>query len=179
MRATRSQPPTRNSKKELAERTSDLARANDEIQRFAHIVTHDLRAPLVNIMGFAGELENSAKELEQVIATASDRDVAPSVRHKVVETVATEIPEAVGFIRSSAKKMDGLSARFLNCRGKAGARLIFSGLIWRNSWWLALTLSNTSCRWRMVGSHSRLAFERLLATDCRLSRSSEICSTTL
>ena len=97
----------------VAERTSDLARANDEIQRFAHIVTHDLRAPLVNIMGFAGELENSAKELEQVIATASDRDVAPSVRHKVVETVTTEIPEAVGFIRSSAKKMDSLVSAVL------------------------------------------------------------------
>ena len=38
-------------------RTSDLARANDEIQRFAYIVTHDLRAPLVNIMGFTAELE--------------------------------------------------------------------------------------------------------------------------
>jgi len=29
----------------VRERTSGLARANEEIQRFAHIVTHDLRAP--------------------------------------------------------------------------------------------------------------------------------------
>ena len=41
----------------VKERTVDLARANDEIQRFAYIVTHDLRAPLVNIMGFTSELE--------------------------------------------------------------------------------------------------------------------------
>src|SRR6202000_1933253 len=34
------------------ERTADLREANDEIQRFAYIVSHDLRSPLVNIMGF-------------------------------------------------------------------------------------------------------------------------------
>jgi CHASE3 domain sensor protein len=42
----------------VRERTADLARANEEIQRFAHLVTHDLRAPLVNVMGFTGELED-------------------------------------------------------------------------------------------------------------------------
>ncbi|TBR29346.1 MAG: histidine kinase, partial [Reyranella sp.] len=36
----------------VAERTEALTRANDEIQRFAYIVSHDLRSPLVNIMGF-------------------------------------------------------------------------------------------------------------------------------
>jgi len=34
------------------ERTADLREANNEIQRFAYIVSHDLRSPLVNIMGF-------------------------------------------------------------------------------------------------------------------------------
>src|SRR5262249_7686464 len=36
----------------VAERTIELARANEEIQRFAYIVSHDLRAPLVNVVGF-------------------------------------------------------------------------------------------------------------------------------
>ena len=43
----------------VAERTTDLRRANDEIQRFAYIVSHDLRSPLVNIMGFTAELERA------------------------------------------------------------------------------------------------------------------------
>ena len=45
----------------VRERTADLAQANEEIQRFAYIVTHDLRAPLVNIMGFTSELEASVE----------------------------------------------------------------------------------------------------------------------
>ena len=51
----------------VKERTADLAQANDEIQRFAYIVTHDLRAPLVNIMGFTSELESSVNSLQALI----------------------------------------------------------------------------------------------------------------
>ena len=46
----------------VKERTVDLQRANEEIQRFAYIVSHDLRAPLVNIMGFTSELEDGARD---------------------------------------------------------------------------------------------------------------------
>jgi CHASE3 domain sensor protein len=51
----------------VRERTADLGRANDEIQRFAYIVTHDLRAPLVNIMGFTSELEASLAPIQSYI----------------------------------------------------------------------------------------------------------------
>ena len=51
----------------VRERTADLVRANDEVQRFAYIVTHDLRAPLVNIMGFTSELEAGVASLQTLI----------------------------------------------------------------------------------------------------------------
>ncbi len=47
----------------VAERTADLRESNAEIQRFAYIVSHDLRAPLVNIMGFTSELQRLRDEI--------------------------------------------------------------------------------------------------------------------
>src|SRR3546814_8447681 len=47
----------------VAERTADLREANEEIQRFAYIVSHDLRSPLVNVMGFTSELQALRKDL--------------------------------------------------------------------------------------------------------------------
>ena len=48
-------------------RTAELQRANGEIQRFAYIVSHDLRSPLVNVMGFTAELETARKAIANYV----------------------------------------------------------------------------------------------------------------
>src|SRR6202171_4426481 len=53
----------------IDERTADLREANNEIQRFAYIVSHDLRSPLVNIMGFTSELEELRGDIFRRIAS--------------------------------------------------------------------------------------------------------------
>jgi signal transduction histidine kinase len=88
-------------------RTSDLQRANDEIQRFAYIVSHDLRSPLVNVMGFTGELEAAAKPLSALLDRA-EAEAPDIVTEDARHAVRTDLPEAVGFIRSSTQKMDRL-----------------------------------------------------------------------
>src|SRR3977135_3455063 len=55
----------------LDQRTADLREANNEIQRFAYIVSHDLRSPLVNIMGFTSELEELRADIFKRIAALS------------------------------------------------------------------------------------------------------------
>lgn len=88
-------------------RTQDLQRANDEIQRFAYIVSHDLRSPLVNVMGFTSELEAAVRPLSQLVEQAAARDptlVSAEARLAVEE----DLPEALGFIRASTQKMDRL-----------------------------------------------------------------------
>jgi signal transduction histidine kinase len=95
----------------VAERTADLREANDEIQRFAFIVSHDLRSPLVNIMGFTSELEALQTDI------FSDAPQSPEQR----EQQHREVNEALGFIKSSIAKMDRLINAILNL-SRAGRR---------------------------------------------------------
>lgn len=88
--------------KRVAERTSDLLDANNEIQSFAYIVSHDLRSPLVNIMGFTSELETLRDDVFARLEKAADpEDEARTL-------LATEFAEAFGFIKASTSKMDRL-----------------------------------------------------------------------
>jgi len=88
-------------------RTRDLQRANEEIQRFAYIVSHDLRSPLVNVMGFTAELDTARKALEKMIDDAEEK--APEILTQEARIAAREdLPEAIGFIRSSTQRMDRL-----------------------------------------------------------------------
>src|ERR1700754_275512 len=94
-------------------RTADLARANAEIQRFVQIISHDLRAPLVSIVGFTGELEESMGSL-RALAERSSAGGADDPVLKEARVAATELlPEAGGYIRSSTEKMERLISTIL------------------------------------------------------------------
>jgi signal transduction histidine kinase len=91
----------------VAERTTDLTRANDEIQRFAYIVSHDLRSPLVNVMGYTSELAAISPTLLELLEAAEAK--APGIVTADAQlAVREDLPEAIGFIRSSTEKMDRL-----------------------------------------------------------------------
>jgi signal transduction histidine kinase len=87
-------------------RTVELQRANEEIQRFAYIVSHDLRSPLVNVMGFTAELEETNKTLAEIMDRAEQE--APHIVTDAMRHAREDLPEAIGFIRSSTQKMDRL-----------------------------------------------------------------------
>lgn len=91
----------------VRDRTSALTQANEEIQRFAYIVSHDLRAPLVNVMGYTSELDQVGRVLERQLTTIEAQ--APDLVDKdAVVAVREDVPEAIGFIRASTAKMDRL-----------------------------------------------------------------------
>lgn len=91
----------------VQERTAELKRANSEIQRFAYIVSHDLRSPLVNVMGFTSELETATQTLHDLLAQAN-RDRPETVSPDARSIIEEDLPEAIHFIRSSTEKMDRL-----------------------------------------------------------------------
>jgi CHASE3 domain sensor protein len=89
----------------VEERTAALRESNAEIQRYAYIVSHDLRAPLVNIMGFTSELEALRSE---IFATAVKPEDDPErVR------VERDFDESIGFIKAAIAKMDALIGAIL------------------------------------------------------------------
>ena len=100
-----------NLEKIVSERTSDLQEANEEIQRFAYIVSHDLRSPLVNIMGFTAELEAWRDDALSRIQSLRDSGGGVAGDEDIQEDegeLAGEFNEAIQFIKSSITKMDRL-----------------------------------------------------------------------
>ncbi|WP_128565056.1 sensor histidine kinase [Methylobacterium crusticola] len=74
-----------------------LRESNEEIQRYAYIVSHDLRAPLVNIMGFTSEIEAGREDIRAALAGRAE-----------AARIDADLAEAVGFIKAAITKMDGL-----------------------------------------------------------------------
>jgi signal transduction histidine kinase len=110
----------------IDERTADLREANNEIQRFAYIVSHDLRSPLVNIMGFTTELEELRRDIfKRMASLARAGSPEPAVPENATDSaepvlkgtdkeLSEDFGEALGFIKSSIAKMDRLISAILS-----------------------------------------------------------------
>ncbi len=106
----------------VAERTQYLLDANSEIQSFASIVSHDLRAPLVNIMGFTGELETFRKDMFERLATLRAHAPSPNADDDDA-ALGGEFDEAIEFIKGSIAKMDRLINAILVISREGGRNL--------------------------------------------------------
>lgn len=89
----------------LERSTRELARKNEEVESFVFIVSHDLRAPLVNIQGFSRELELSCEDLQQALDELPlNAEAALSLRG----TIENGIGGALRYIGASVSKIERL-----------------------------------------------------------------------
>lgn len=82
----------------------ELQSTNEELKSFAYIISHDLRAPLVNIRGFSEEfratMEAGRSFLTKYVTVMNEED-----RKTYSEIFERDLVEEVGFIGASVKRM--------------------------------------------------------------------------
>ncbi len=92
--------------------SAQLAETNEELKRFTYIVSHDLRAPLLSLRGFSGELRRSLEALRKPVESVLENLAEPE-RSAAAQALEEAVPEALGFIESSVTRMDHLIGALL------------------------------------------------------------------
>lgn len=82
-----------------------LGTKTEELDQLFRATTHDLRAPLVNVEGFTGELDYGLEELEQILLHA---ELDGHTRASVTRLVREDLRSFLKLISSSAQRMDQL-----------------------------------------------------------------------
>ncbi len=82
----------------------------EDMETLMHVISHDLRAPIVTIQGFCQELTLACDRLKTLFEEESMSD---AVRKNVNPLVTEDIPEAVRFIRAGADSVNSVTSGIL------------------------------------------------------------------
>jgi len=91
--------------KKLRKALSDLANSQKEMEQFLYATSHDLRTPVINIMGFNKELDKLLEQLKELLKEA---DVKKDLKNTIFNKINNDIDESLNYIINSTKKIDTL-----------------------------------------------------------------------
>jgi signal transduction histidine kinase len=91
----------------------ELQQSNDELRNFTYIFFHDLREPLVNLKGFASELQATLLEARDLVGASIDR-LDERISGRLTRALQKDAPDALLFINASVHRMDLLFNAVVN-----------------------------------------------------------------
>lgn len=102
----------RRAEERLHDYAEELKETNEELRAVVYSISHDLRAPLVNIRGFSGEL---AGILQNISAALSGPGVHLSNERQahLQSMIEHEVPASLGFIKTATDRMQSLIDAYL------------------------------------------------------------------
>ena len=87
----------------------ELSQKNREVENFVYSVSHDLRAPLVNLQGFSHELKLTSDTLRALVAAPA---VPSEVQVRAAALIDDEMAESISYISNAVRHLgtiiDGL-----------------------------------------------------------------------
>jgi len=98
---------------EHKKREEELKQVNSDLETFTYIASHDLRSPLVNLKGFADELQFSLDKIKPIIFRLKS-GLSEEEQKIISQSMDEDIPEALRFIEKSTDRMDTLTTAVLN-----------------------------------------------------------------
>ena len=90
---------------EIARINLELKGKNNELEQIIYVSSHDLRSPLVNIQGFAKELNAS---LNEILDALKEEALSEATRKIIAPIMETDIPQALEHIYKGTAKIDAL-----------------------------------------------------------------------
>lgn len=102
---TRNIDEIRRAQAEREKFTRELEHINKELETLVFIASHDLRSPLINVIGFSKMLEKEINSLADKIKTG---DFPENFKYEIENTLTVKFASPLNYINASALKMDAL-----------------------------------------------------------------------
>lgn len=96
----------------VEERTADLQAATQEMKALLYMVSHDLRAPLINLQGFAGELRAALGAIRPIVASL-ERYLDEERRLELHRFLEEDAQDALRFIEISVLRLNDFTLALL------------------------------------------------------------------